>query len=273
MCKKYLLVAVVLVSILILPVFVSAQVINPGGPNQPCYTFEIYLSKGVSSQDVSNLQTILIKQNLLNISQPTGYFGNLTFNAVMAFQRKYGISQVGVVGPITRTKLNSLYGCGISSNQLPTINYLQPNSGAIGSSVTIMGSGFTPTGNRIIFGSTGIEKNPSYSLNSSDGRTIVFTVPSSDYVACLYSIPACMIAERLIQPGNYNVSVINSNGTSNQITFTATSQIICNPNWHCGWGPCNNGYQSMTTIIDSNNCGLIYNGPAMACPDLARVCN
>ncbi len=43
-------------------------------------------------------------------------FGESTAEAVVSFQKKYGISQTGFVGPITRAKLNSLYGCG---NQAP----------------------------------------------------------------------------------------------------------------------------------------------------------
>ncbi len=31
--------------------------------------------------------------------------------SIVKFQAKYGISQTGYVGPITRAKLNSLYGC------------------------------------------------------------------------------------------------------------------------------------------------------------------
>ena len=47
----------------------------------------------------------------------------------------------------------------------------------------------------------------------------------------------------------------------------------CTPDWQCGWGQCSGGYQGMTTI-DSNNCGIQYQGnPPIACPALARMCN
>jgi peptidoglycan hydrolase-like protein with peptidoglycan-binding domain len=36
----------------------------------------------------------------------TGYFGSLTGAAVKAFQAKYGIQQLGIVGPMTLAKLN-----------------------------------------------------------------------------------------------------------------------------------------------------------------------
>lgn len=398
----------------------NAQSTISNGANQPCYVFNNNLVRGLSGQDVYNLQALLIKENLLNTSQPTNYFGNLTFRAVIAFQKKYGISRVGTVGPITRAKLNSLYGCGVVVNPVvgpgqhcggnivnppvcqagyycapapgqnipvgdvggicvinpatgqsptisgvsgptnlsvgqagtwavnasdpqngtlyysvvwgdevaypmatdgsasarnytqtatfthtyysarvyaptfyvrnnsgntvssslsvnvgnsnlsqPTINYLQPNYGMVGASITISGSGFTLTGNKIKFGNLGIENNPSYSLNSSDGRTIVFSVPSSNYLACWAY--GCMAPVMMTQPGTYNVSVINSNGTSNEISFTVTSSAVCTPNWQCAWGPCSNGYQGMTAV-DSNHCGFSSSGQ-IACPALARACN
>jgi hypothetical protein len=151
------------------------------------------------------------------------------------------------------------------------IQYLQPNSGVIGSNVTIVGSGFTPTGNRVKFGNLGSENNPSYSVNSSNGTTITFAVPSGNYLPCWYSTPRCLVAMYLTQPGDYVVSVINANGTSNEVVFTVSS-TVCAPNWQCGWGSCVNGYQSMT-VVDANNCGVPYqNMSPMACPMLARAC-
>lgn len=47
--------------------------------------------------------------------------------------------------------------------------------------------------------------------------------------------------------------------------------IVCIPNWQCGWGSCNNGYQRMTAV-DSNNCGLPSTNVNIACPALARAC-
>src|SRR3989338_7980533 len=40
----------------------------------------------------------------------TGYYGPATRNAIIRFQKKYGIEPVGYVGPLTRKKLNEIYG-------------------------------------------------------------------------------------------------------------------------------------------------------------------
>src|SRR6185436_11657 len=109
---------------------------------------------------------------------------------------------------------------GTVRNNPLSINYLQPSYGPVGTSIVINGSGFTQTGNRVKFGNLGSENNPSYSLNSSDGKTLVFPVPQGNYLSCWYSRPACMAAQYLTQPGNYNVSVINANGQSNEVSFT-----------------------------------------------------
>lgn len=102
----------------------------------------------------------------------------------------------------------------------PTIISLLPVSGPVGASVAITGNGFTATGNKVKFGDLGSENNPSYSLNSSDGKTVVFPVPSSNYLSCWYSTPACGASAYSTQPGIYGISVINANGTSNEISFT-----------------------------------------------------
>src|SRR3989344_7928325 len=103
---------------------------------------------------------------------------------------------------------------------VPIIDSLSPSAGPKGTSITIIGSGFTLTGNKIKFGNLGSENNPQYSLYSYSGTTLTFTVPYSNYLACWYSFPRCMVPAKITQPGSYQVSVINANGQSNAVTFT-----------------------------------------------------
>ncbi len=91
----------------------------------------------------------------------------------------------------------------------PYINYVNPTSGTVGSTVTIYGSGFSPTGNTVRFGGGVIT-----GLNSADGRTITFMVPSQ------LSGPS----SQFVTVGTYNVSVSNFAGyTSNSVPFSVTS--------------------------------------------------
>lgn len=116
-----------------------------------------------------------------------------------------------------------------SSTSTPVLSKLNPSSGPVDTMVTITGSGFTPTGNKVKFGNQGSESDPNYSLNSPDGTTVVFPVPSTNYSSCWYAVPACKFPTQLTQPGAYEVSVINANGTSNAVTFTVTAGMTYNP--------------------------------------------
>ena len=117
---------------------------------------------------------------------------------------------------------------GTASVEIPVIYSLAPTAGLVGTQVTVTGSGFTSTGNKLKFGNLGVENNPSYSLNSTDGKTLVFTVPTSNYFACWFTTPACYAPSVLVQPGIYPVSVTNANGTSNVVNFTVNNSGTSN---------------------------------------------
>ena len=62
----------------------------------------IYL--GSWHDEVPKIQQTLLNKGYFN-HEVTGYYGNITKNAVIAFQRDCGIATDGIVGPITRSKL------------------------------------------------------------------------------------------------------------------------------------------------------------------------
>jgi peptidoglycan hydrolase-like protein with peptidoglycan-binding domain len=71
------------------------------------------MSVGSTGDDVTALQTFLaMDPSIYPEGLVTGYYGSLTASAVTRFQARYGIDQVGVVGPITRAKINSLLASG-----------------------------------------------------------------------------------------------------------------------------------------------------------------
>ncbi len=69
-------------------------------------SFEHDLSIGNSGPDVAYLQTFLNQRGLLGLA-PTGYFGLMTADAVMKYQKANGLPVSGFVGPLTRAKLQS----------------------------------------------------------------------------------------------------------------------------------------------------------------------
>lgn len=62
------------------------------------------------NNEVSDLQDFLNMKGYLS-SEPTGYFGLVTFRAVKKFQSASGFSPTGYVGPLTRAKIKELT-CG-----------------------------------------------------------------------------------------------------------------------------------------------------------------
>ncbi|MCX6718055.1 MAG: IPT/TIG domain-containing protein [Candidatus Staskawiczbacteria bacterium] len=184
--------------------------LNGGTPTNPptawCHTFNVYLYANATgvSQEVADLQTALTKEGYDLTGDDKGTFGESTAAAVVAFQGKYGIRQTGAVGPLTRAKLNSLYGCATTTQ--PSITSISPTSGPAGTVVTITGSNLassTGTGSYINFNSSTV---PAYGTTSS---AVVFTVPTSTPL------------------GSYPVSVTNSGHyTSNAINFAVASAAV-----------------------------------------------
>lgn len=67
------------------------------------------LKEGMSGSRVTQLQSDLKKLGYLSVN-PTGYFGSLTKTAVKKFQKKYGLTQDGIAGNVTLTKISKLLG-------------------------------------------------------------------------------------------------------------------------------------------------------------------
>src|SRR4051812_21434009 len=66
-----------------------------------------YLSKGMNGEDVAALQSALSEdKDVYPEGLVSGFFGPMTEKAVKKFQKKYHISVVGAVGPITMARLN-----------------------------------------------------------------------------------------------------------------------------------------------------------------------
>lgn len=134
-----------------------------------------------------------------------------------------------------RVKACNAAGCSGESNvasitvggevSAPILNSMAPSSGPIGTVVTITGTRFTPTGNRINF-DTGVIMN----IPSSDGTTLIFKVPEDRVPLCAVTEPRCLLPApyNLVKPGTYPISLTNANGTSNTFSFTVTETAAAN---------------------------------------------
>ena len=78
----------------------------------------VYVGLGDRGTSVTNLQTFLAENSAIYPEGlVTGYFGSLTEQAVIRFQKQYGIDPVGRVGPLTLGKINTIIvGGGWSSS-------------------------------------------------------------------------------------------------------------------------------------------------------------
>lgn len=194
-----------------------------------CVTISQNLALGSRGAAVSTLQVFLVSQNFPGSGSwmVTGYFGNATRAAVVAFQQQKGISATGIVDNATRAAIYNA-SCNVSApyvygsttiapttwNAYNGYNYnnggytnginlnltsLSRNTGGSGDVVTIYGTGFDSYNNVVYIGTRAVN------AVSSNGTSLTFTIPS--YVSA----------------GMQNLYVANSRGTSNTLSFTITS--------------------------------------------------
>ena len=210
-----------------------------------CTSLTYGLYKGLSDANtggqVSLLQSFLISQGDLTPNAIKGYFGSLTYQALVQYQLAHGLPVSGTVDTATLSSIQTVscgnyyggYNYGDYYNRYnnnyvtPTINSLSQTSGPVGASVTIYGSGFDSINNRVNFNGVSLSGIPSY-----NGTALAFTIPQvyaqtysaySNY-GCNYSYSNC---NNNINGGAYNVSVTTSHGTSNSMVFTVTFGSNC----------------------------------------------
>lgn len=77
------------------------MIMMPGIANADYYTEKKTLYTGITSSEVKNLQSDLKYLGYFTHYTTTNYFGSITRNAVVAFQRNNGLTADGIVGPQT----------------------------------------------------------------------------------------------------------------------------------------------------------------------------
>jgi peptidoglycan hydrolase-like protein with peptidoglycan-binding domain len=211
----------------IMPGVVSAEVladIDPQGQMTACPSIQNnlrYQSRdNLTNGEVSLFQDFLQSQGYLS-SEPTGYFGLLTLQAAKKFQSANGISPTGYIGSITRAKIASMGGCGVSDKNTSTV---APTTEAVsqvvkdliiksvgspanpessfypGDKVTIVGSNL-PASASVYIGSTAIQVQ-----SNANGSNITFYAPAT------------------IAPGTYNLYVVGKATQSNMVQVKVMSK-------------------------------------------------
>ena len=185
---------------------------------------------------VSALQNFLVDQGFFNnYYLGTGRYGSITPRAVVQFQSAHGIPATGFVGPLTRAAITQIT-CGTDiippSTNAANLYYLNPTSGAVGTTVSITGFGFTNSNTVLMDGNVAAQNVPITSsiaiacttnptCHGGINQTITFTIPSALAPYCAPGT-ACPMYMRLVTPATYAITVQNSNGTSNTLYFTVT---------------------------------------------------
>lgn len=238
-----------------------------------CHTFSSYLIVGSTNGEVSYLQTALTKNGLDVSGDASGIFGENTAAAVVQFQGKYGIRQTGTVGPLTRAKLNSLYGCTSTPAPTPTPT---PTPAPTPTPSP------TPTPNGIILfygqGCPHCVNVDNYIATNNITQKVNFTKLETWYnqgnaallqqkaTAC--GLSANSIGVPLLWDGSR--CYVGETDVINFFSKYVSTQQSCTPNWQCVWGPCVNGSQ-IETAVDSNSCGATTG--QIICPTLAQTCS
>lgn len=100
----------------------------------------------------------------------------------------------------------------------PTLSKVTPSSGPTGTFVSIYGSGFNAT-SQVLIGAGAI----SHPTVNSTGTMLTFTMPSSVGAYCKAG-QACPLYALLLQPGTYQLSIENDDGSkSSSFPFVLTA--------------------------------------------------
>ncbi|MFZ2522527.1 MAG: peptidoglycan-binding domain-containing protein [Minisyncoccia bacterium] len=118
--KKYNEFKVAKIAIILLVLTVFGAFYSEASAQVSCLYLPKTLKFGLKQNkgEVIKLQDFLYKKGYLSIP-PTGYFGKMTESAVKKFQIENGLEQVGVVGPLTRARINQI-SCLPQTISLPT---------------------------------------------------------------------------------------------------------------------------------------------------------
>jgi len=112
----------------------------------------------------------------------------------------------------------------VTDPSILSIATITPDFGPLGTQFTITGIGFAAKGNHIRLLSRGTDRvGVTAEVDSSDGRTLVFRLPDFICPPCSLSVPPCEAPCFSLNPGAYDVFVVNGSGMSNGLSLLVSS--------------------------------------------------
>ncbi len=150
------------------------------------------LKLGDRGEDVRGLQKFLNGAGFLvaragagSAGNETTYFGGLTKRALSRWQATNGLPATGYFGPLSRAEYIKAVVLENAPNPRaggPVVERVSPAEVKKGDTVTVFGSGFTPTGNSVLLWYGALQQKIE-NLPSPDGKTLTFVFSPPDVPA------------------------------------------------------------------------------------------
>ncbi len=176
-----------------------------------------------TSGEVSKLQQFLIHQGVFPEASVTGYYGNLTAQAVVRWQKAHGMDYVTLtsgVGPTTRSKMKCVYSASSSVEKM-SWHIEAANPGAID------GSGYPNLEQAIFVDITRADKSTKrYSVGKAHGCSATNVPAASEFgrINCYYAASEVSFVA-YSQSGRFIVERHMASGRDGSITKTTALTI------------------------------------------------
>src|SRR3989338_6784263 len=284
--KKYIGILFVL-SFPVVPAFSFAQVgdVDPN-PASDCVALQNnlrYRDRDVNKNgEVSTLQDFLQSQGYLK-SDPSGYFGLLTFQAAKDFQKDNGISPTGYIGTITKAKIKALTCDGVIS-PIPSIPESIPTTPTEPKTPVISGcistaKYSTTTGQKCSAGNNPVISGVSGPQTLNVNQTGTWTIKASNSTDGNLSYSVVWGDESYLSSSttlnkslNTSQSATFTHSYSQAGTYTPTFTVTSENTIRCITTPCPSNEGSAKTSL-SVNVGSVISTNALSALDNANTNN